>query len=97
MNEFVNATEVFQQMSPEQLLQLMDKMIQLSWIIVLIVGIWCISFVIKSYINLKISKNIQVKIEQEIEKNIKNKVPISSWIQSFKEWKKKRKDIKQQY
>lgn len=97
MNEFINATEVFQQMSPEQLLQLIDKMIQLAWIVVLIVIIWCTSFVIKSYINLKISKNIQVKIEQEVEKNIKNKVPIFSWIQSFKEWKKKRKEVKQQY
>lgn len=74
-----------------------DNLMTITWL-VFIATIYCVTVmgIIRSFIHLKVSKNIKFAMEHQVAKQIAKDLKEPSLFVSIKQWLKKRKEKRQE-
>ena len=76
-----------------------DQLIFITWVVTYVVTIYSVSIIIKQFTNLKISKNIKLRVEKELLNELleQNNVDKPSFFNKIKLWWSERKTRKEEY
>ena len=74
-----------------------DQLMLIVWLISLVVIFFTTGQIIRSFIDLKISKNIKLKVEKELLEEVRNQIDKPPFFNKIKLWWSERKTRKEEY